>query len=473
MKKVYFIGIGGIGISAVARYYNENGWQVFGSDKYGSELVETLKKEGMDIIIGEDEKRITSEFDLVIYTEAIPNIQEEIIKSRGLGIKTISYPESLASIANEKKLIAISGSHGKSTTTSMISIMLKNTDLNFTSIIGTLLKEFGNKNFYNRHSELVSESIIQDITTKQSIKDPEINSGGHSFNYFVIEACEYKRAFINYTPFIGIITNIDLDHLDYYNDLEDYESAFKTFLDNIKSGGYALLNANCTSSMKLFNLRNDINYIIINNDNYLIAHIDGKKETINFPKISLQIPGKHIEFDAKIAFAVGKILNLEDKDIINSLENYTGVWRRSEIIGTTDNGNILMSDYGHHPTEITLTLDALKQKNIDKKLFVVFQPHQYNRTLNLIEGFKDCFSSADTLIIPDIYESRDSFEDKEKINSEKLIELINHPNKFDGNGFENTLKSILDYDTKNPNSSIILLLGAGNVDDLRYKIKVI
>jgi UDP-N-acetylmuramate--alanine ligase len=261
--------------------------------------------------------------------------------------------------------------------------------------------------------------------------------------------------------------------LDYYNDLEDYESAFKTFLDNIKSWWYALLNANCTSSMKLFNLRNDINYIIINNDNYLIAHIDWKKETINFPKISLQIPWKHIEFDAKIAFAVWKILNLEDKDIINSLENYTWVWRRSEIIWTTDNWNILMSDYWHHPTEITLTLDALKQKNIDKKLFVVFQPHQYNRTLNLIEWFKDCFSSADTLIIPDIYESRDSFEDKEKINSEKLIELINHPNKFDWNWFENTLKSILDYDTKNPNSSIILLLWAWNVDDLRYKIKVI
>jgi UDP-N-acetylmuramate--alanine ligase len=115
----------------------------------------------------------------------------------------------------------------------------------------------------------------------------------------------------------------------------------------------------------------------------------------------------------------------------------------------------------------------LKQKNIDKKLFVVFQPHQFNRTLNLIEWFKNCFSSADTLIIPDIYESRDSFEDKEKINSEKLIDLINLPNKIDWNWMWNTLKSILDYDTKNPNSSIILLLWAWNVDDLRYKIKVI
>lgn len=443
MKKVYFIWIWWIGISAVARYYKENWWQVFWSDKFWSELVETLKKEWMDIIVWEDEKRITNEFDLVIYTEAIPNIQVEIIKSRGLWVKTISYPESLAEIANEKKLIAVSWSHGKSTTSSMISIMLKNSNFWVNAVIWTILKEFDNKNAYFSDSP-----------------------------YFVIEACEYKRAFINYTPFIGIITNIDLDHLDYYHDLADYESAFASFLDNIKSGWYAILNANCTSSMKLFNLRNDINYIIINNDDFLIAHIDGKKETIDFPKISLQVPGKHIEFDAKIAFTVWKILNLDDKNILNSLENYTWVWRRWEIVWSTENWNILMSDYGHHPTEIEFTLDALKQKYLTKKLLVIFQPHQYNRTLNLIEWFKDCFNSADTLIIPDIYESRDSFEDKEKINSKKLIELINHLNKFDWEWLENTLNLILDYDKENPNSSIILLLWAWNVDDLRYKIKV-
>ncbi len=452
MKKVYFIWIWWIGVSAVARYYNENWWQVFWSDKFWSELVGTLKKEWMDIIIWEDETRITNEFDLVIYTEAIPNIQIEIIQSRGLWIKTISYPEALAEIANFQKLVAVSGSHGKSTTSSMISIMLKNTDLNFTSIVWTLLKEFGNKNFYTSNND----------NWKQ------INN-----NYFVIEACEYKRSFLKYTPFIWIITNIDLDHLDYYHDLADYESAFSDFLANIKPNWYAILNANCTSSMKLFNLRKDINYIIINNEDFLISHIDWKKETIDFPKIVLQVPGNHIEFDAKIAFAVWKILNLDDKDILNSLENYTWVWRRWEIVWITENWNILMSDYGHHPTEIKFTLDALKQKHSDKKLLVIFQPHQYNRTLNLIEWFKDCFSSADTLIIPDIYESRDTKEDQDKINSKKLIELINHPNKFDWEWLENTLNLILDYDGKNPDSSIILLLWAWNVDDLRYKIKVI
>ncbi|MDD3302652.1 MAG: UDP-N-acetylmuramate--L-alanine ligase [Candidatus Gracilibacteria bacterium] len=443
MKKIYLIGIGGIGISAIARYYKKMGWKVLGSDKYGSELTDKLKSEGIDIIIGEDEKRITNYINLVVYTEAIPREQSELSKSLNIGIKTINYSESLGEIANEKKLIAIAGSHGKSTTSSLTAIMLKNSKLGVNAVIGTLLKEFNNKNCSYSDSD-----------------------------YFVIEACEYKRSFLKYTPYIGVITNIDLDHLDYYKDLEDYESAFKSFLDNIKSGGYAILNGNCDSSKKLLGLRNDINYIIINENNFYLIDINKTTTNYNYPNIKLQVPGEHILFDAKIAYTIGKILNLNNDEILKSLENYTGVRRRSEVIGKTLNGNILMSDYGHHPTEIKYTLDALKEKNKDTKLFVVFQPHQYSRTLNLIEGFKNCFSSADYLIIPNIYESRDTKEDKEKINSKKLIELINHSNKKDGENMENTLNLINDYDLKNPNSSIILLLGAGNVDDLRYKIKL-
>jgi len=151
-----------------------------------------------------------------------------------------------------------------------------------------------------------------------------------------------------------------------------------------------------------------------------------------------------------------------------------------EVIGTTENKNILMSDYGHHPTEIAVTLKALKNSlsSPDKgrlggvtKLFVVFQPHQYSRTIELLEGFIDAFSDADAVIIPNIYESRDSEEDKKKINTQKLVSAIHHPNVINGNGMENTLKIIEEYDRKNPNSSIILLQGAGNIDTLRYKIK--
>ncbi len=444
MQKVYFIWIGWIWISAVARYYSQNWWQVFWSDKYNSELISTLKSEWMNIIVWEDLERITLDIDLVIYTEAVPNTQSEIIKARGLWIKTISYPESLALISNDKKLIAISWSHWKSTTASMISIMLKNSNLWVNAVIWTILKEFDNKNAHFSSSE-----------------------------YFVIEACEYKRSFLNYYPYIGIITNIDLDHLDYYNDLEDYENAFNSFINNIKPGWYAIINASCISSMKFYGLRTDINYIIINDNDFLFLDINWNKEITKLPKFTLQIPWEHIKYDAKVAFVVWNILNLNNKEIINSLENYNWVWRRSEIVWFTENWNILMSDYWHHPTEISLTLDAIKEKYSDKKLFVVFQPHQYNRTLNLIEWFKNCFESADTLVIPNIYESRDTIEDKNKLDTNRLVELINHPNKSDWLWLENTLKLIKEYDIENPNSSIILIQWAWNVDNLRYNINVV
>lgn len=442
MKKVYIIWIWWIWISAIARYYNENWYSVFGSDKVWSELIEKLKSEWIDIIIWEDDNRINSDFELVVYTEAIPETQIELKKARDLRIKTITYPESLASVVNEKKLIAVAWSHGKSTTSSLISIMLKNSSLNTGSVVWTLLKEFDGKNFYFRQKDE---------------KD----------NFFAIEACEYKRSFLRYKPYIWVITNIDLDHLDYYKDLADYESAFEEFINNIKTWWYAILNWGCESSMKLLWKREDINYIIVKLWEFSINW-----ETIKIPHINMQIWWEHILFDAHIAFAVWKLLWLNDLEIINSLEWYNWVWRRSEIVWITHNWNILMSDYWHHPTEISLTLKWLKEKFLDKKLFVVFQPHQYSRTIELLEWFKNCFSQAHTLVIPDIYESRDSVESIAAINTEILLENINHPNKQNWNWLKNTLGIIKEYDEKNPNSSIILLLWAGNVDDLRYEIEI-
>lgn len=449
-KKVYIIWIGWIGISAIARYYRENWYEVYWSDKVWSELIEKLKSEWIDIIIWEDSDRIDESFSLVVYTEAVPENQAELQKSRNLKIETITYPESLARIANNKKLIAISGSHGKSTTTSLISIMLKNSSLNINTVVWSLLKEFDGKNAFFSNSD-----------------------------YFSIEACEYKRSFLRYKPYIWIITNIDLDHLDYYKDLADYESAFESFINNIKTWWYAILNWNCESSLKLVWKRSDISYVLVYNNSEikitrpasLHHHWGGFEGELKVPYINMQIPGDHILFDAHIAFAVGFILWLKEQEIIKSLEWYTWIWRRSENIWKTINWNILMSDYGHHPTEINLTLNALKEKNKDKKIFVVFQPHQYSRTLELIEWFSNCFSWADTLLIPDIYESRDSKESIAAINVETLLSHINHNNKINWNWLKNTLEIIKDYDLKNPNSSIILLLWAGNVDDLRYEIK--
>lgn len=461
MKKIYIIGIWGIGISWIARYYNEHGYEVHGSDKTDSELIQKLQSEWMNIIIWEDAERINESFEKVIYTEAVPKTQIELKKALDVNLLTLTYPEALAEIANQKKLITIAGTHGKSTTTSMTSLVLKNSEKNVNALVGSLLKEFWGKNVFFSKSE-----------------------------YFVLEACEYKRSFLNYKPFIGVITNIELDHLDYYKDLEDYISAFVDYTKNIVSGWYLIIDAKSENALKLANIRNDIHVVLMQEDGFIInppafgIPLD-KGEKFFFPEMKLKIPGPHILFDAKLAFVVGKILGINDKEIKNSLEQYNGIWRRSEIIGLTQNENILMSDYGHHPTEISLNLEALKGKynpspltplpegeGKSRKILTIFQPHQYNRTLELLEDFRNCFDDTDILVIPDIYESRDSAQDKAKINGEKLVQLINHPHKIFGNGLKNTLQIIKDFDAKYPWELVIILQGAGNVDDLRYDIEV-
>lgn len=438
MKKIYVIWIWWIWISWLARYYNENWYKVFWSDKTNSELIKKLKNEWISIIIWENDKLIDNSFEKIIYTEAIPNNQSELLKAKKLWISIQTYPESLAEIANKKILITIAWTHWKSTTTSITSLVLKNSSENVNSLVWSILKEFGGKNVFFSKSK-----------------------------YFVLEACEYKRSFLRYKPFIWVITNIDLDHLDYYKDLNDYINAFKEYTNNIVSGWYLILDWNCKNSLNLIWIRNDINYVIVHKDYFKLSD-----KEVFFPLFNLKIPWEHIEFDAKLAFVVWKIIWIEENIIVSSLEKYNGIWRRSELIWLTKNNNILISDYWHHPTEISLNLEALKKKYFEKTIVTIFQPHQYNRTLELLEDFKNCFNKTDILIVTDIYESRDTEEDKKKINWEKFLNYINHNNKIFWNWLKNTLEIIKKLDIEKNSEYVFILQWAWNIDDLRYEIEI-
>ncbi len=449
-KNIYIIWIGWIWISAIARYHIHIWNKVYWSDSTDSMLIEDLRKQWIDITIWTDVKKIENlKIDEVIYTEAIDKNNIELKKALELWLKVFTYPEALAEIVNNKKLIAITWTHWKSTTTSLSSLILKDSKAWVNTIVWTILKEFDNKNAFFSNSE-----------------------------YFVIEACEYKRSFLKYKPTVWIITNIEIDHLDYYKDLDDYLSAFKDFLWNIVFWWFAILNWNDKNCKKLIWIRPDLIYIEVYDEYFVVNSAKSnetlgkiyEKEKIFFPKINMQIPWRHILYDAHIAYIVWYMAWIKKEKSIKILENYSWVWRRMEIIWETEHWNILMSDYGHHPTEIKLTLEALKKKYTNKKILTIFQPHQYNRTLELLSWFKKCFSNTDKLVIPNIYESRDSKQDKEKINSKILVNLINHPDKLDWEWLQNTLEIIKKYDYQNPNSSIILLLWAGDVDNLRYDI---
>jgi len=501
--KVYIIWIWWIWISAIARYFLYEWYEVFWSDKTNSKLIEKLIKEWCNIVVWENENRILNFLqekkstifyfpsligrglrggsiknlrkffnkkynNIFIYSEAVSQNHKELQKAKELDMKIFSYPEILWEITKDKKLIAISWTHWKSTTTSLTSLVLKDSKIWINAIIWTILKEFNGKNTYFSNSE-----------------------------YFVIEACEYKRSFLNYKPYIAVITNIDLDHLDCYKDLDDYINAFDKFIKNVREKWYVILNWNDKNCKKLIWKRKDVTYVEVYDDYFEIFtnrkssfnEINNKSlprpagtpfekgrnlrldwDKIKFPKIKMQIPWKHILYDAHVSYIVWYILWVKDKSIINSLEDFSWTWRRMETVWITKNQNILMSDYWHHPTEISLTLEALKKKYTSKKILTIFQPHQYSRTLNLIDDFKNCFKYTDTLIVPNIYESRDSEADRKKIDSKKLVEIVNHRDKYDWEWFENTLKLIEKYEEKNKKNSIILLLWAWDVDDLRFEI---
>ena len=342
MKNLYIIWIWWIWVSAVARYYNSIWWSVSWSDKAPSELLHKLEKEWIRTFIWHDTENLNADTDLVIYSEAIvtkPDLTKEenlmanptLAKARELWIKNLSYPEALAEIVNSKKCIAVTWTHGKSTTTSMLWIMLSGWETNASVIVWTQVPQLNNSNFFY-----------------------------WDWEYFVIEACEYKRSFLKYHPFITVMTNIELDHMDYYKDIDDYLSAFKSI--QYQTSGYIILDWNDSNCQKLKDTSK--NQIFVYDD-----YFEFNWEKTFFPELSLQVPGKHLEFDAKLAFTVGKILWLENDFMVEKLNSYKWAWRRSEIIWETMNWNILMSDYWHHPTEIQLTLAAIKEKYNEKNLW--------------------------------------------------------------------------------------------------------
>ncbi len=457
MPHCHLIGAGGIGVSALGRYYQSLGWSVSWSDSSATDITDELEKNGMTIFIGHAEENIQKDTDLVIYSEAIitkPDLpvaeqldaNPELRFARSLWIKCQSYPEALAHISNEKFQIAVSGSHGKSTTTSLIGTVLKRSIPGGSTVVGTKLAEFGGTNLWSVP------------------KSP----------FFAIEACEYRRSFLHYTPSIAIITNIDIDHLDYYQNRDDYLSAFISLVWNTKKA--VILAWDDTECQRLYThvlkkWGNTLDWYFVHSDGYTINTLS-KDSLHSFPSFILQVPGDHILFDAKLAYTALMVAGIQEQEIVSGLEAYSGAWRRSEFIGNTPHKNLLLSDYWHHPSEIRPTLKALKWAYAQKKFIVIFQPHQYSRTRELLTEFSTCFSHADHLIIPDIYFSRDKKEDVEWMTTDRLVKAISvyHQSVENGYWLENTLAMIQRLDRDHPGELVFLLLWAGSIDSLRYKI---
>lgn len=404
-KHVHCIGIGGIGLSAIARYCHQNGASVSGSDNFSSRITDDLQKEGMIVNIGNDISNVKDDTDLVIYTIAISNDNPELLEAKKKGIVCITYPEALGMLTQEYKTIAVCGTHGKTTTTAMIASMLKACGKSPTVIVGSLLAE-GGTNFIKGDSE-----------------------------YLVVEACEYRRSFLNLNPTHVVVTNIDEDHLDYYKDILDIRDAFQSFADKIKKDGFLVTH----SDVSLNTVGKKINTDEIKNN------------------ISLSVLGEHNQRNAKLALSLALALGLEEIKAREGLKNFTGTWRRLEYKGE-QKGAVTYDDYGHHPEEIKATLQAIREKYPAPKfkLVAVFQPHLFSRTKLLLDDFAKAFDLADKICVLPIYASRE--KDDGSISSHDLVE------KMDNSIFMESFDEVKKYIDNNCHSgSVVLTIGAGDV----------
>lgn len=428
--KIHLIGIGGIGVSALAQYYLAKGHVVSGSDLVSSEITDSLKEKGIKIFIGNSVENVRDNFDLVVYSPAVKKDNPELKKAKDLKIMVKSYPEALGDLTKEYYTIAVAGAHGKSTTTAMIALVLTKAGLDPTVIVGTKLKEFGNSNFRFGKSK-----------------------------FLVIEACEYDSSFLCYLPKITVITNIDKEHLDYFKTFANVKKAFKDFILKTPADGFLVFN------------KDDKNFPKISKPKFKTVGFSIKQKEAPKLKKIMKVPGQHNALNAIATLRVANILGIPEKVSFKSLSEFNGTWRRFETKQGGANGKkiTVISDYAHHPNEIEATLKATREKYSNKEIWCIFQPHQHQRTHYLFADFVKTFRKMpiDRIIITDIYDvaGRETKKINKEVSSEKLVKKINQKNVFYLPIEE------LEFNIKESIKSgeVLIIMGAGDIYKLADK----
>ncbi len=389
-ERIYFIGIGGIGISAIARMLLLEGKIIIGSDRDETKVTEELRKAGAIIFIGQKKENVPKDCDLIIYTNAIGEDNPELIEAKKSGVKMLTYPETLGIISKEKFTIAVAGTHGKTTVTAMVAKVMIDAGLDPTVIVGSFLNRPPSPSLSNE-GEAVTNFIMGSSKPVRT---------GHPGGYLVVEADEYKKSFHNLEPSILVINNLDLDHLDFYKDLADIQDSFLYLAKKLPKHGFLICNT------KLPNLQPIINNVQCKVIDYSEIEMTEK----------LLVPGEHNRQNAKTAFAVAKVLNIDLKRAEKSLSQFTGTWRRFEYKGmmkqnpSADGGALVYDDYAHNPQKVRAALQGAREMFPDKRIVVVFQPHLFSRTKLLLNEFATAFDDADEIILTPIFPAREKFD---------------------------------------------------------------
>ncbi len=441
-KRVHLIGIGGSGMQALAGVLLNCGARVSGSDQQFSYALDNLRHAGATVRVGQNAENLPHPVDIVVYSAAIKPSNAELAEALARGVPCVRYAEMVGRLMATRRGIAVSGTHGKSTTTGWVAFILRQAGLDPTFIVGADVRQLGGPSGVGR--------------------------GPH----FVAEACEYNRSFHNFRPRIAVVLNIEGDHFDCYSSIQRIVEAFETFTALVPTDGLVIANADDPLALKAakasrapvetFALDNQADWQAENRrDRDGTYSFDLVYRSRKLGEANLELLGVHNVANALAAAAVSRAAGVQPEAICRSLGEYTGAARRLTCRGQVK-GVTVVDDYAHHPTEVRVTLQAARQHYRPRRLWAVFQPHQHSRCRALLDQFADCFSQADEILLPDIYFARDTQQDTQLVSARDLVDRLRQRGKRVD--YMPDFDRIVDTLVRNCHpGDLVLTMGPGNI----------
>lgn len=421
VSRIHFIGIGGIGMSALARFFIHEKKQVSGSDRALTPITEALQNEGITIFTEQVAGNITSDIELVVYTEAMTHDHEEMVAAKALGVPMMNYFEALGLAVNPYYLIAVAGTHGKTTTTAMLTDVFEAAEKDPTAIIGSLRSK-----------------------TKRNFRP------GKS-KYAIVEACEYKRDFLYLKPDVLVITNLEYEHTDYYKDLADVQSAFRSFIEQVNEGGVVVTDI---KNPNIIPIIKDSPVTVLDYNEFFDMHLPLKQ------------PGIHNRMNAAAALTVAEHEKLDVTGATKALSDFAGTWRRFEFKGEWQGAQVY-DDYAHHPTELRATLGGLRELYPEKRIIAIAELHTYSRTATLFDDFAKVTTCADEFYFLPIYAAREENTAGVSIKELAVQSLQFNPHVSYIPSYDETIAILKDIATSD---DVIVFLGAGNITKLATEL---
>ncbi|MBI4618111.1 MAG: UDP-N-acetylmuramate--L-alanine ligase [Planctomycetes bacterium] len=451
-RPVHFVGIGGIGMSGLARILLDSGQRVSGSDIDLSPVARALADRGAVLFQGNRPEHVPADGRAVVITAAVREDNPEVVEARRRGIPVLKYAQMAGEYARGRDLVAVAGTHGKSTTTGLVSFLLSAAGFDPSFLVGAVVRQFGSNAWVGR--------------------------GRH----FVLEACEYDRSFLNYRPSIAVVTNVEADHLDYYRDLEEIRDAFRAFASRVRPGGHLVAHSSVAglfrevpgvkASLTTYGLEAGSDW------RPRAVRLEGRTGAFRLEYrgrdlglFRTGIPGLHNVLNASGAIAACVRAGARLELLRKWLPAYVGVARRFHVLHETPELAVV-DDYAHHPTEIGTVIRAARKAFAGRRLWVVFQPHQHSRTRHLLDEFAASFGDVDRVIVTDIYGARDSEEDRRSVHARDLVGriLARDGRAYYVSGFDAVLAHL---EENLERGDVVLCLGAGTIDRFARELVVL